>query len=175
MRILRAFAAVCAVMGTVPAVAQSVDCDPVGRRLVFCYAPGTWRVLDDGQAETIASYAGMNETYAQFFVEEGGSAAGKTLDDVEAALMAGITGGAPDVDVPVIESAETVFWELPARTLVLEAKGGAGTAMVTVTLVLHEKETMRLVTATQAESYTPELRQVHGAFLDQIRLVNPDG
>ncbi len=175
MRGLLAVAAVCAVTGLGPAVAQSVDCDPVGRRLVFCYAPGTWRVLDDGQAETIASYAGQNEIFAQFFVEEGGSNAGKTLDDVQAALMAGITGGASDVEVPVIETAETTFWELPARTIVLTPEGGAGTAMVTATLVLHERETMRLVTATQAESYTPELRAAHGAFLDQIRLVNPDG
>jgi hypothetical protein len=164
-----------ALLGVAPAMAQSVDCDPVGRRLVFCYPPGTWRVLDDGQPETIASYAGMNDIYAQFFVEDGGSAAGKTLDDLQAALMAGITGGVPDTEVPVIESVETAFWDLPARTLVLETTGGAGTAMITATLVLHEKEAMRLVTATQADSYAPELRQAHRAFLEQIRLVNPDG
>jgi hypothetical protein len=165
----------CAVAGVGPAMGQSVDCDPVGRTIVFCYPPGTWRAMDDNQPATIASYAGMDDVYAQFFVDAGGSAVGQTLEDVQAALLAGIADGEAGTEVPVIETAETEFWGEPARTIVLAPAFGTESAMITATLVLRENETMRLVTATRAESYSPALRRMHRFFLDEIRLVNPDG
>ncbi len=165
----------CVLAGHGPAMAQSVDCDPVGRTIVFCYPPGTWRAMDDNQPETIGSYAGMNDVYAQFFVDAGGRAAGQSLEDVQAALLAGMTGGRAGTEIPVIETAETDFWGDPARTLVLAPIVGEAPAMVTATLVVRENETMRLVTATQAESYSSALRQMHQVFLDEIRIVNPDG
>jgi hypothetical protein len=173
-----ALAAICGVTGGTPAMAQNVDCEPVGRTIVFCYPPGIWRPVDDNQPDSIGSFTGhggMAGYYAQFFVDEGGAAAGQTLDGLQEMLIAGITGGAAEMEVPVIETVETEYRDAPARRIVLAPPAGSGTAMVTATVVVRAEESLRLVTTTLAESYSPEIGRMHEVFLDEIRLVNPNG
>jgi hypothetical protein len=173
-----ALAVLCAVTGMAPAMAQNVDCEPVGRTIVFCYPPGTWRPVDDNQPDSIGSFsghAGMTGFYAQFFVDAGGAAAGQTLDDLQETLIAGITGGAAGMEVPVLETVETEYRGAPARRIVLAPPVGDGTAIVTATVVVRAEESLRLVTTTLAESHSSEIGRMHEVYLDEIRLVNPDG
>ena len=161
--------------GFFPLAARADPCVAIAEPVWFCFPPGSWTPVDDGHAETAASYVSLMQIYAQFFVDDGGEKAGQTLDGMVQVLRDKTNAAVPGTNVPVLESSPAEVDGVPGRTIVFAPTNGDQTAMITATIVVTPDHVLRFATVADSATYSENIRAMHRIFLSQIRLSDPNG
>ena len=148
------------------------DCSPIARGVEFCGRGSGWTATTPPNADIVAAYRYDDRHYGQMIIEEIGEEDGLTAAFMRDAVIqnAAVTTGLRPSEIPVIEtyrsrvsggSIETVVYSLNVDGLAVVFANSIRTA---------PRRTMQLMTYGIENEYTERHRDLHSAFLEQIRI-----